>query len=252
MYQLDILVQHCDALLLAEVAGWVHNWDKCIDMKLASDWKKGSRVDQNKIHQWQQRGSSLSPGNFASCLQNLNLNLCASQGDLKTIAEIGREPSKAKQSGNLLAKALGKSHDAAHVEKELGDQENVSLATDWLSSPFDGKMSSLITCLCASWTSRHRLFKDLPPKQERPSYCAKRSFPKHGATRAVQSTKSRSGTGLRLSRRCTGRNWLAAFSPAIAVNITILPGASSVFASMVWITCSASPASPTCWRAGHC
>lgn len=136
MYQLDILVQHCDALLLAEVAGWVHNWDKCIDMKLASDWKKGSRVDQNKIHQWQQRGSSLSPGNFASCLQNLNLNLCASQGDLKTIAEIGREPSKAKQSGNLLAKALGKSHDAAHVEKELGDQENVSLATDWLSSPF--------------------------------------------------------------------------------------------------------------------
>ncbi len=136
MYQLDILVQHCEALLLAEVAGWVHDWDKCIDMKLASDWKEGSRVDQKKIREWQQRGGSLSPGNFASCLQNLNLNLCASQGDLKTIAEIGREPSKAKQSGNLLAKALGKSHDAAHVEKELGDQENVSLATDWLSSPF--------------------------------------------------------------------------------------------------------------------
>ncbi len=52
MYQLDILAQHCNELLLAEVAGWVHDWQKCIDMKLASDWRKGSKIDQNKIQQW--------------------------------------------------------------------------------------------------------------------------------------------------------------------------------------------------------
>ncbi len=102
MYQLGILAQHCNELLLAEVAGWVHDWQKCIDMKLASDWRKGSKIDQNKIQQWQQRGSSLEPRTFALRLQNLTLNLCASQGDLKTIVEIGRNPSKAQKSSNLL------------------------------------------------------------------------------------------------------------------------------------------------------
>ncbi|MDW8215310.1 MAG: CRISPR-associated protein Csx11, partial [Roseiflexaceae bacterium] len=136
MYQLDILAQHRDALLLAEVAGWVHDWQKCIDMKAASDWEKGSKVDKSKIHQWKKRGSIFNPGDFSSCLQNLTLNLCASHGDLKTIVEIGSKPSRARQSNNLLEQVLGKSHDAAHVEKELGDRENVHLATDWLSSPF--------------------------------------------------------------------------------------------------------------------
>ncbi|ABU59954.1 conserved hypothetical protein [Roseiflexus castenholzii DSM 13941] len=78
MYQLDILAQHCNELLLVEVACWVHDWQKCIDMKPASDWGKGSKADQKKIQQWRQKDSSLKPGDFAFCLQNLMFNLCAS------------------------------------------------------------------------------------------------------------------------------------------------------------------------------
>jgi len=134
--QLDVLEQQRNALLLAEIAGWLHDWQKCIDMKIASDWKESCSVDSQKRKQWEQRRKQINPKEFSSLLEKLSLCISSNCGNLKEVIEKGREPSKASTSHNLLERVLGKSHDVAHVEKELGDQEHREHSTDWLSSPF--------------------------------------------------------------------------------------------------------------------
>ncbi|GIV98637.1 CRISPR-associated protein Csx11 [Roseiflexus sp.] len=141
MNQLDVLAQHRDELLLAEAIGWLHDWQKCIDMKIASDWSKGKTVDPKKIKQWQERGKFLKPGNFSQCIESIEIRINEHSGNLKTIIETGRVPSKAEKSDKLLEWVLGRSHDSAHIEKELNDNENQAFSTDWLSSPFGWEYS---------------------------------------------------------------------------------------------------------------
>jgi hypothetical protein len=135
-YDLNTLATARDNLLLAEVAAWVHDWQKCIDKKVASDGNNNLNVDKVKIHNCQQRGATLKPSDFANVLGKLVPNLCASKDNIKEIAERGRQPSNARSSSNHLIQVLGQSHDVAHIEKELGVHESKGKATDWISSPF--------------------------------------------------------------------------------------------------------------------
>jgi len=141
-YDLNTLATARDNLLLAEVAAWVHDWQKCIDMKVASDWNNNPNVNKVKIRNWQQRGTTLKPSDFANVLEKLVPNLCVSGNNIKEIAELGRQPSQARSSSNHLIQVLGQSHDVAHIEKEshiekeLGVHKSKGKATDWISSPF--------------------------------------------------------------------------------------------------------------------
>ena len=150
-YDLNTLAIERDNLLLAEVAAWVHDWQKCTDMKAASNWDKNPHVAHAKIDAWRQRGKTLKPGEFANVLEKLVLNLCGLKDNIKEIAYQGQQPDLARRSPNYLIQVLGQSHDVGHVEKELGDHESKDQATDRISSPFgweplepDGLLAQLL------------------------------------------------------------------------------------------------------------
>jgi hypothetical protein len=58
---LEPLIKHKDVMLMAEIAAWLHNWQKCIDMFVASHWKNNPLVNSQKISEWQGRGKNLNP-----------------------------------------------------------------------------------------------------------------------------------------------------------------------------------------------
>ncbi len=140
MGKLKALADNRKNILLAELAAWLHDWHKSIDMAVASHWKKSLYVDKEKITQWQKRGKCLKPGNFASVLDD-NLQVCNEAIRIKEIIETGREPSKASKSPLNIVQLLGYCHGKAHMEKELEEKENEKLSTDWISSPFGGEFT---------------------------------------------------------------------------------------------------------------
>jgi hypothetical protein len=135
---LKILRDKRDVLLLAEVAGLLHDWQKCIDMAVASQWfKNRSLAETSKPSEWKSRGSHLKPNKFADALSSISLQIDSNSSiDLKTLCEEGRNPSSAKNHPNQLVVLLGKCHAEAHVEKELGEQEQPDTACDWISTAF--------------------------------------------------------------------------------------------------------------------
>lgn len=138
MMSLEVLKNNRDALLLAEVAALLHDWQKCIDMAVASQWSKNRRLaSTSKPSEWQRRGSYLRPGEFALALSSISLQLDSNSSiDLKTLCEEGRNPSSAKSHSNPLVSLLGACHAQAHVDKELGEQEQIEEACDWISTAF--------------------------------------------------------------------------------------------------------------------
>lgn len=137
---LQVLANKRGELLLAEVAGLLHDWQKCIDMAVASQWRKNpaiaSNKASNKIQEWQQRGQSLKPGEFAQSLSALTLSFDNASIDLKTLCEEGKDPSSAKKHSHRLVQVLGECHGLAHVDKELGEQEQIDQACDRISTAF--------------------------------------------------------------------------------------------------------------------
>jgi hypothetical protein len=135
---LNVLAKNRDALLLAEVAGLLHDWQKCIDMAVASQWSKNPRLaSTSKPDDWKRRGSYLKPKNFADALSRISLQIDSNLSiDLKTLCEEGKDPSSAKNHPNQLVVLLGTCHAEAHVEKELGGQEQPDTACDWISTAF--------------------------------------------------------------------------------------------------------------------
>jgi len=135
---LNVLAKNRDALLLAEVAGLLHDWQKCIDMAVASQWSKNPRLaSTSKLDDWKRRGSYLKPKNFADALSHISLQIDSNLSiDLKTLCEEGKDPSSAKNHPNQLVVLLGTCHAEAHVEKELGGQEQPDTACDWISTAF--------------------------------------------------------------------------------------------------------------------
>jgi CRISPR-associated Csx11 family protein len=138
MVNLEVLKNNRDALLLAEVAALLHDWQKCIDMAVASQWSKNPLMNKtSKLNIWQSRGSQLQPGRFAQALSSIHLQLGSNSSiDLKTLCEEGRNPSSAKSHSNPLVSLLGACHDQAHVDKELGENEQIKESCDWISTAF--------------------------------------------------------------------------------------------------------------------
>jgi len=107
-------------------------------MAVASQWSKNRRLaSTSKPSEWQRRGSYLRPGEFALALSSISLQLDSNSSiDLKTLCEEGRNPSSAKNHHNPLVSLLGACHAQAHVDKELGEQEQIEEACDWISTAF--------------------------------------------------------------------------------------------------------------------
>ena len=123
---------------LAEVAGLLHDWQKAIDMAVASHWRNNSSLTA-KAQQWQQRGETIKPKQLSDILSQVRwtdpLRACGDI-DLKTLCEEGRDPSSARKHRDWRVQLLGEVHAVAHVDKELQEREFTSAACDWISSPF--------------------------------------------------------------------------------------------------------------------
>lgn len=135
-FNLEVLRQHRNDLLLAEVAAWLHDWQKCIDMAIASHWQSNPAISKDKIQQWKSRGATLKPQDFSKRLEAFRLTDGTSEIDMKTLCEEGRNPSSAINHQNHLVKLLGACHDFAHVEKELEVNEAREQSTDRLAQAF--------------------------------------------------------------------------------------------------------------------
>lgn len=136
---LEVLRTNREALLLAEVAAWLHNWDKCIDMMVAAHWKKNSSSTvKTKADVWLNRKNSIKPGDFSQLLEQSVLPglLGGQEINFKELCETGRKPSSAENHSDWRVKLLGKCHDVAHSGKELDDQEMLNMACDRISTPF--------------------------------------------------------------------------------------------------------------------
>ncbi len=118
-HDLEILKQHRDALLLAEVAGWLHDMGKCADehiKKQASDCPGGHRYDKTT---------------YSSLLANVEpLNLLGESVALQTLVEQAR-PAVVRGAGRTwLLRVLGRCHAAAHIEKEEADRTGKQPVSD--------------------------------------------------------------------------------------------------------------------------
>ena len=132
--KLEVLQEKRESLLLAEVAALLHDWQKCIDMAVASHWQK-NRILRHKADEWQKRSSSVKPSNFSKLLEKF-LILDDTEIDLKTLCEEGKKPSSAGSHSNPLVRLLGACHSLGHVEKELKENEANEQACDRVSSAF--------------------------------------------------------------------------------------------------------------------
>jgi len=151
--KLKKLKEYREQILLAEIAGWLHDWQKCIDMAVASHWQRNPLIPPEKVREWLGRGRTLRPGNFSLSLQAFRLTDDSQEIDMKTLCEKGRNPSTAEKHPNNLVKLLGYCHSFAHVEKELEDNEALERACDQIAQGFG-----------FDHISPHELFKPLLDK----------------------------------------------------------------------------------------
>jgi hypothetical protein len=119
---LQVLVQHRDDLLLAEVAAWLHDMGKCTDkfiISQASDKPQGYSYDKHQRYSYKTAQSHLSL--LPSSLPDVRLmNETIS---VKDLIKQGMPRVISDASKPWLLRVLGRCHSAAHVEKELSDRE---------------------------------------------------------------------------------------------------------------------------------
>ncbi|MCW5850778.1 MAG: CRISPR-associated protein Csx11, partial [Anaerolineae bacterium] len=104
---LTILAQHRDALLLAEVAAWLHDMGKCTDEQIIS-------------------AASDKPEGFSYKLKEAYLHLVDPSAQLSLLGEVvllqdlirEARPGMRDNTKPWLVRTLGRCHGAAHVEKE--------------------------------------------------------------------------------------------------------------------------------------
>jgi len=196
---LDILNQYQKELLLAEVAALLHDWQKCIDMAVASSWSSSPHLkSKDKIRDWQRRSTLLRPGDFAQSLSAITLSLNNQSIDLKTLCQEGKDPSNAKNHSLFLVRLLGECHGFAHVDKELEVNEQNDKACDRISTAFGFEPiepSELLNPLLS--TVKPILDSlTLPTDREKLlSAIQKVFFQTRGGILVAQSTKYTCGTG---------------------------------------------------------
>ena len=127
---LNRLVQERENILLAEVAVWFHDWQKCIPF-------------------WRQHGEAFNPNDIASKLDAHKPPLPGStiaSLSLKDIVEQGRNPSKAKHSTDWRVRLLGICHDKPHFDKPevqgLGQRSDLISAIFGFETPPDVRTAS--------------------------------------------------------------------------------------------------------------
>lgn len=136
---LRVLADNRDALLLAEVAAWLHDMGKCSDEmieKQASDCPASPKFQTNK---YKTAFSNLLNSN------NHTISLLNETVTFKDLIEKGM-PSAIKDQNiqSLLIKYLGRCHAAAHIEKEGQANKKQTVEDTRLSSPFGYETEPLI------------------------------------------------------------------------------------------------------------
>jgi len=132
---LNILADHRNALLLAEVAAWLHDMGKCADEHIvhqASNTPQGHRYQYKKAH------SGLLPSEFT-------LNLLGESVPLLELVEKAK-PGVGTNRPWLL-RVLGRCHGAAHIEKEETDETGKQPQDDTRLSDAFGREFSPLTGL---------------------------------------------------------------------------------------------------------
>ena len=173
MSQLDLLAQHRNELLLAEVAAWLHDMGKCADEHViyqASDRPSGYTYQYKTAH------SSLIASAPA-------LNLLGETIPFQSLVEQARPGIVGDSSQPWLLRALGRCHRAAHIEKEEADYTGKQSAADTRIStaygfelpPLSGLTTNLRVLPYANITNRaifrtvaQRVFSDALGETRRP------------------------------------------------------------------------------------
>jgi len=114
MMNLGVLSQNRNALLLAEVAAWLHDMGKCADEHIIN---QASDKPQGYSYSYKKAQSHLLPSQLSDvCLINEKISV-------KDLIEEGRPRIISDTSRPWLLRVLGRCHSAAHVEKELSDSD---------------------------------------------------------------------------------------------------------------------------------
>jgi hypothetical protein len=154
---LNDLASHQSDLLLAEIAGWLHDMGKCADEHItqqASDSPPGHSYQYKKAH------SSLIPS-------SLTLSLLGETITLRDLVEKARPKVVADTSAPWLLRALGRCHAAAHIEKEEADDTGKQAYLDTrMSSAFglesvpSAGLTTKLTSLPFTSISSYSLFRE--------------------------------------------------------------------------------------------
>lgn len=137
---LTILAKHRDALLLAEVAAWLHDMGKCADEhieKQASDAPEGLPYAYKKDQ-------------VSRVEADAKLTLLGEAVPIRGLIETGTPTSMRKPDTLWLVRALGRCHNAAHVEKEDSPSEGKQPKEDTRLSTAFGVEDDPVTGLTAA------------------------------------------------------------------------------------------------------
>lgn len=114
---LQVLANHRDALLLAEVAAWLHDIGKCADEHIIN---QASDKPQNYSYKYKTAQSNRLPSMLTE------INLLGESVSVQTLIEQGMPRIISDTSQLWLLRALGKCHAVSHVEKELSDRDTAT------------------------------------------------------------------------------------------------------------------------------
>lgn len=112
---LEVLAQNRNAILLAEVAGWLHDMGKCAD-----EFITYQATDKPNNYQYKTAYSHLLPSKL------LPIELLNETVTVKDLIEKAKPRIISDQKRPWIMRVLGRCHSAAHVEKELGEKESSS------------------------------------------------------------------------------------------------------------------------------
>lgn len=121
MYDLNKLAQHRENILLAEVAGWLHDYRKCSDEFLKSQAKRGPNLARNVL-------GEKFPG-----LQNCSISLL---GESISILQLLKWDSAKAWDRSLLLRYLKRAHHTSHFDKQEPIDNKQGYPEVYLSTPF--------------------------------------------------------------------------------------------------------------------
>lgn len=106
-----------DALLLAEVAAWLHDMGKCADEHIIN---QASDKPKEHSYRYKTAQSHRIPAGLS------DIRLASETVSVKELIEKGRPRAISTSTNPWLLRVLGKCHAVAHVEKELSDRETAT------------------------------------------------------------------------------------------------------------------------------